>query len=287
MYDPVLLRTFLVVADARSFTAAGAQLGISQPTVSQHIRRLEDSVGRGLVVRDTREVRLTDAGDALAGFARTILAAHAAAERYFDTAPTKGRIRFGVADDLAATQLPGILRQFRQLNPHVTIELSVDQSAPLARRLAAGHLDLVMVKQPSTETGEGTLVLRDALVWVALESTRLEQDEPVPLVTYRAPSFSRSAAIDALEADGRPWRITCAVRDVGAMHAAVRAGLGLAVFAHSLIPGDLVKVSNRFELPTLGPMDFRLLENPAAPNEAVGALKSAILSRRIGPTPQV
>ena len=75
MLDPVLLQTFLAVAETRSFTAAGARLGISQPTVSQHVRRLETAVARTLVARDTRGVTLTDNGDAMAGFARTILAA--------------------------------------------------------------------------------------------------------------------------------------------------------------------------------------------------------------------
>ncbi len=51
MYDPVLLRTFLAVAGGRSFTAAAQQLGISQPTVSQQMRRLEDETGRALFVR--------------------------------------------------------------------------------------------------------------------------------------------------------------------------------------------------------------------------------------------
>ncbi len=107
MLDPVLLRTFLAVAETRSFTAAGVRLGISQPTVSQHVRRLEGAVARTLVARDTRGVSLTDNGDAMAGFARTILAAHATADAYFSGAATRGRLRFGAADDLAITQLHG------------------------------------------------------------------------------------------------------------------------------------------------------------------------------------
>ncbi|WP_205856825.1 helix-turn-helix domain-containing protein, partial [Phytoactinopolyspora endophytica] len=62
MFDPVHLRTFLAVAETLSFTGAGARLGISQPTVSQHVRRLEDSAGRQLLSRDTRTVTLTDNG---------------------------------------------------------------------------------------------------------------------------------------------------------------------------------------------------------------------------------
>ncbi|NQX10982.1 LysR family transcriptional regulator [Microbacteriaceae bacterium VKM Ac-2855] len=58
MFEPVLLKTFLAVAETRGFTRAAAQLGLSQPTVSQHVRRLEDAAGRILVSRDTRDVEL-------------------------------------------------------------------------------------------------------------------------------------------------------------------------------------------------------------------------------------
>jgi DNA-binding transcriptional LysR family regulator len=283
MYDPLLLRTFLGVADAGSFTGAGLRLGLSQPTVSQHIRKLEQAVGRPLVLRDTREVRLTDAGDALAGFARTILAAHAAAERYFAGPATRGRLRFGAADDLAITQLPRILRHFRQRNPQITLELTVGQSGGLVRRLAAGQLDLVFVKEPPDPAAAGTLVLRDRFVWVGQETTAVEADKPVPLVTYRAPSLSRTMAIGALERQGRRWRVACTVRDVGGLVAAVRAGLGVSVFPHSLIPSDMSKVTNRFGLPDLDEVDFRLLANPSAPPEPVEALTAAIQSQTFGP----
>jgi DNA-binding transcriptional LysR family regulator len=283
VYDPVLLRTFLGLVDAGSFTGAGHRLGLSQPTVSQHIKKLEDSIGRPLVIRDTREVRLTDAGDALAGVARSILAAHAAAEAYFAGPATRGRLRFGAADDLAITQLPRILRHFRQQNPQITLELTVGQSGPLVRRLAAGQLDLVFVKEPAEAQGEGVLVLRDRFVWVGQDAMTVDADKPVPLVMYRAPSLSRSMAIEALEQHGRRWRIACTVRDVGALLAAVRAGLGVSVFPHSLIPGDLTKVTNRFSLPDLQEVDFRLLANPSAPREPIEALSAAIQAQTFGP----
>ena len=56
MYEPELLRTFLAVSQALSFTRAAESLGIRQPTVSQHVRRLEEAVGRPLFVRDTSSV---------------------------------------------------------------------------------------------------------------------------------------------------------------------------------------------------------------------------------------
>lgn len=280
MLDPVLLRTFLAVADTASFTGAAARLGISQPTVSQHVRRLEESIGRRLFTRDTRDVRLTDNGDAMAGFARTILAAQAAAESYFGGAAMSGRLRFGAADDLAITQLPRILRQFRALHPRVNLELTVNQSDALRRRLAAGHLDLIFVKDFVGST-EGTLVGRDSLVWVAEDKTVVDEAAPVPLIVYQAPSFSRTLAIDALEAAGRTWRITCNVREVNGLLAAVRAGLGIAVFPHSMLPSDLVKVSRRFELPDLSDIEYRLHSNPLAAREPLEALTAAITAQPI------
>ncbi|MHB1235347.1 MAG: helix-turn-helix domain-containing protein, partial [Microbacteriaceae bacterium] len=56
MLDPVLLKTFTTVAETLSFTRSAQLLGLSQPTVSQHIRKLEAAAGRVLVARDTRDV---------------------------------------------------------------------------------------------------------------------------------------------------------------------------------------------------------------------------------------
>jgi DNA-binding transcriptional LysR family regulator len=281
VFDPILLKTLLVVAETHSFTRAAQQLGLSQPTVSQQMSKLEKAAGRSLIVRDTREVRLTDNGDAMAGFARTILAAHAAAESYFSGSAMKGRLRFGAADDLAITQLPRILRHFRQLYPQINLELTVNQSGPLRRRLEAGHLDLIFIKQSAGDETESTRVARDSMVWVGQEKMMIEDGAPVPLIAYQGPSLSRQMAIEALEAAGRTWRITCNTRDVNGVLAAVRAGMGVAVFPQALIPADLVKVSNRFTLPELGDVDYVLMANPAAAQDSVEALKSAIVSRGV------
>lgn len=280
MFDPVLLRTFVAVAETLSFTQAGHQLGLSQPTVSQHVRKLETAAGRLLVVRDTRAVSLTDNGEAMLGFARTILAAQDQAQSYFTGSAMRGRLRFGSADDLALTQLPGILRDFRQLYPQINLELTVSQSPALWRRLQAGQLDLIFIKQ-DPGAGDGRLVRRDRMVWVGHKSVTLEADSPVPLIAYQAPSLSRTYAISALESAGRTWRITCNVKEVNGVLAAVRAGIGIAVFPQSLIPADLAQVSASFDLPSLGDVDFTLLDNPRAAREPVAALTSAILSRPV------
>ncbi|HVX06403.1 LysR family transcriptional regulator [Humibacter sp.] len=280
MFDPDLLATFLAVAETGSFTRAAERLRLSQPTVSQHVAKLEKAAGRVLVDRDTRQVRLTDNGDAMAGFARSILAAHAAADSYFSGTAMRGRLRFGAADDLAITQLPSILRDFRQAYPQINLELTVSQSTPLHRRLKAGQLDLIFIKQMAGSQ-EGDRVSSDDLVWMGLDKTELAPDDPVPLIAYQDPSISRQMAIDALEAAGRVWRITCNTREVNGVLAAVRAGLGVAPFPRTIIPNDLVKVTNRLGLPELGQVEFSLLANPRAAAEPVAALTRAIMGRTL------
>jgi DNA-binding transcriptional LysR family regulator len=279
VFDPVLLKTFVTVAETLNFTATGQLLGLSQPTISQHIRKLEIAAGRNLVVRDTREMRLTDNGDAMLGFARTILAAHDQASSYFTGSAMRGRLRFGSADDLALTQLPQILRDFRQLYPHINLELTVNQSTVLSRRLLAGQLDLVYIKREPDSAG-GRVARRDRLVWVGHRNLNLEPGQPVPLIAYQAPSLSRTATITALESVGRTWRITCNVREINGVLAATRAGIGIAAFPQSLIPPDLAELAPSLGLPVLGDVDFSLLDNPTSAREPIDALVTAIIARQ-------
>jgi DNA-binding transcriptional LysR family regulator len=281
-FDPVLLRTFLAVANGLSFTKAAHQLGISQPTVSQHVRRLEEAAGRQLIRRDTRAVSLTDNGEAMAGFARTILAANDEAVTYFTGSAMSGRLRFGAADELALSELPTILREFRQLYPRINLELTVTQSGTLARRLAANHLDLIFINQPA-DTGQGRLVRRDRLVWVGIDRVQVERDQPVPVITYHAPSLSRSVAIAALESAHRTWRVTCNTREINGVLAAARAGIGICVLASSRVPGDLRVVTERFALPSLPDVEMALIANPRSARAPLEALSQAIVNLPLTP----
>jgi len=277
MYHPEQLRTFLAVSQSLSFTQAGTVLGLRQPTVSQHVRKLEQAVGRPLFVRDTRSVTLTADGEAMIGYARTILAAHDQAVQYFTGSRPRGRLRFGVTDDLALTPVPRILRGFRQLHPGIDLELTVSQSGLLQRRVESGHLDIAFVKQAAGE-GRGRLVRRDRLVWAGVPGSLLADEARLRLVVYHAPSLTRSLAVQSLDAAGRDYRITCVARGVLGVVAAARAGLGLAIFARSLVPEELAELPAAAGLPELGEIDLVLLSNPRSATEATEALTSAILA---------
>ncbi len=277
-YDPQLLATFLAVEQTGSFTRAAARLGIQQPTVSQHIRRLEQQAGRTLVLRDTHSVSLTADGEAMTGFARNILAAHEQAAAYFSGSRPRGRLRIGFADDLAFTRLPQILRDFRRDNPLVDFDLRVDQSGVLHQRLEGDKLDVFIGKRPSGEA-RGQLVKRDRLVWVGTPSTRLDLSKPLPLVVYPAPSISRTEIRRALNQAGLPFRTACVCRGVNGLIAAVAAGVGIAALAASLVPAQLTTLGPAGQPPELGTIDLMLLTNPRTDQRpAVRALISTVLA---------
>lgn len=76
MFDPLLLRSFVAVVDCANFTRAAQRLHLTQSTVSQQIRRLEDSLGCKLLDREQRRVMATPEGERLLVYARRILALH-------------------------------------------------------------------------------------------------------------------------------------------------------------------------------------------------------------------
>ncbi|MEU2230476.1 LysR substrate-binding domain-containing protein [Streptomyces vietnamensis] len=279
MYEPTQLRTFLAVAQTLSFTRAADRLGLRQSTVSQHVRRLEEATGRPLFARDTHRVELTEDGEAMLGFARTILQAHERAAAFFGGTRLRGRLRFGASEDFVTTRLPEILESFRREHPEVDLELTVELSGTLQARLAAGRLDLILAKRRGAES-EGRLVWEDALVWIGAPGLRLDPDRPVPLILYPPPGITRARALEALEAQGRAWRIACTSSSLSANVAAARAGLGVMAHTRGLVPPGLVPVPARAGLPELGNVGFVLRKGRRGgeSQEAADALAEAILA---------
>jgi molybdate transport repressor ModE-like protein len=97
LYDTALLRTFVAVCDAGSFTKAAREVNLTQSAVSLHVKRLEDQVGSRLIVRNARGVRLTEQGEVLLSYARRILALYKEAEQRLGR-DSGGLIRIGAPE---------------------------------------------------------------------------------------------------------------------------------------------------------------------------------------------
>lgn len=277
MFNPTLLRTFLAVAETSHFTLAARRLGLSQPTVSQHVTRLESLTGCALLARDTHAVTLTSDGEAMVLFARDILDAQDRAASYFADGKPRGRLRFGVSEDLALSRLPTILRRFVDANPQVDLDLSVGLSSFLYEQFDSGRLDLIFTKRrPHDERGQ--VVWQERLVWMGNPQTVLPVDEPVPLALYRSPtSITRVMAVGALQRHHRPWRTACVSDSLNGICAAVQAGLGVMVQSRIVLRGDLVEIPAEQGLPPLEPVDFVVLGHSRNPRSPAAALTTEIM----------
>lgn len=254
-----LLRTFVAVADLGTVTGAAGRIGRTQPAVTQQLRRLESLLGRPLFLRQRRRLSLAPAGEALLHHARRLLDANDSAVAAIASAPLAGPVRVGLVQDFADTLLSGVLADFAHAHPELRLDVQVGGSAALRRSLADGRLDLALcVAQPREEP-----VRAAPMCW--LGAAPLAARDPVPLVLLDAPCAFRDAALMALEAAGRRWRLAVSTPSVSALKAAVAAGLGLTVRTADLaelgeLPADA--------LPPVGRVGYVLITSAEAGSAA-------------------
>jgi DNA-binding transcriptional LysR family regulator len=264
-----LLRTFVVVAQTGSFTVAAEHVSLSQSTVSQHIRRLEDLVGQPLFERDTRNVRLSPEGETLHRYAQKILALMDEAMTSLCGPPLNGTVRVGLPEDFASTRLTTALASFAQRNPEVELVIGTGLSGDLFRELDEGRYDLVFAKRLSGSQ-RGTVVRTEPLHWCGSPTLPLARGESVlPLAVHPEPSITRRRMFEALKAAGRPYRLAIVSSNVMVIQAAVMAGLGISAFAGYVIPDGLVRLD--LGLPELGSLDY-VIDRQSSVSQAALAL---------------
>jgi DNA-binding transcriptional LysR family regulator len=155
------LEVFRTVAETRSFTRASHVLFISQSTVSQHVRELEDSLGIQLFNRDRRKVWLTPAGEDLVERGRQIFRMLEEAETAVRTArdPYRGKVAFGCASTTLLYHLPGILVEYIRRFPGVELKITGGTIQDVAAQLWSGALDFALVVLPLSSPALERMVL--------------------------------------------------------------------------------------------------------------------------------
>lgn len=235
MFDPVLLRSFLAVADSGGFTRAAQRLHLTQSAISAHIRRLESEAGHQLLARTTRSVSLTPAGARLAGYARTILALHDDARASLGAGRrVSGMVLVGLSEEMVKAPIIDCLRRFSVAHPDVELSLKVGLTGELLALLQSGGLDIVLGSRCG-EQEPGELLWSEPLIW-ARGPVALTTDDaatPIPLAVFSDQCPYRAAAIEALARAGRQWRIVCQSPSAGGLITAVSGGLGVTPVTRS------------------------------------------------------
>jgi DNA-binding transcriptional LysR family regulator len=186
------LRYFIAVAEELNFSRAAERLHMAQPPLSVAIRQLEQELGTDLFVRTTREVQLTDAGQAFLHGARRTLTEleHAEADARRTAAGELGRLRVAFSWSARFEILPELGQAFRTNHPDV--ELRTDQmwNAKMPQALLSGEIDVAISLCPEKVSECSYLTIRREPVAVMLaEAHPLAAAESTPVDALAAEQF--------------------------------------------------------------------------------------------------
>jgi DNA-binding transcriptional LysR family regulator len=264
MLDLELLRSFVAVVDAGGFTRAGARVHRTQSTVSQQIKRLEDDLGRPLLHRLGKEVRVTEDGERLLSYARRILLLAEEARDVLTRPMHEGAVRLGVPEDFAAYRLTRLLAGFARARPNLRLDVRTDQSVYLRRDLERGELDLALLKRDAGEKG-GIAVWPERAHWVTSKAHPIDLSvASVPLIGFPAGCLYRARAIHAIEAAGRAWHMAYSSSSLMGIQAAVAAGLGIAILSEMSIRSEHRVLTKKDGFAPIEKTELALIASPEA-----------------------
>ena len=275
-FDLYALRSFVQGVELGSFARAAERLGRSTSAVSAQLKKLEDQVGAPILRKSGRGTTLTDTGEILLGYARRLLELNDEAASAVRGTGLEGWVRLGLQEDFGETLLPEVLGQFARAHPKVRIEARIARNVELLERITDGSIDLALAWQAGVTSPHATSVGTLPMRWLGAVGGRdlLHADEPLPLVVLDAPCIMRTAATNALDRAGIPWRIAFVSPSLSGVWAAVAAGLGLTVRTRAGLPLSLNMLDDERlpALPELGLALHRADADPAPATRRLGEL---------------
>lgn len=244
-----LLRSLIAVVEERSYTKAAKRLGVSQPTVSAHIRRLRVQLGYDIFDKRVPGVALTPRGETALAQARQILSSYQQMLDMRGHAESAERIiRVGVADE--TPKLASIMAAIRKTDPAVIFTVERGRSQQMSERLAAGDIDIGLIFDTRRRHDDAVVSGRETFVWSGLALEDAPTD-PVNLVAPPDDCLSHEIMMAALSEHDINYRIAVrAASYAGAINAAA-AGLGYLPALRMNIPSSLSEIGPERGLPPL------------------------------------
>ena len=240
------LKAFHAVAIHGGFSRAAERLRLTQPAVSDHVKKLETTYGVQLFNRSTQGVSLTDMGRKLFAIAERQFEAETQAMELLSRGRTLEEGQLTIGADAAVHILPEIAR-FRLRHPRLAVRLITGNSAQLLRRLADFSIDVaVTAGRPSDPALLARLLRSDPLVAVVQRSSKLaklrnlsfEQLVKLPLILREVGSMTRTLLLDEVQRRGLVLKDTIEIESREAAREAAALGLGLAIMSKGELAPD-------------------------------------------------
>jgi DNA-binding transcriptional LysR family regulator len=244
------LRHFYTVAETGSFTEASRKLLLTQPAVSNQIRKLEEDIGQKLFERQGRRVQLTRAGEILYAHTRKIFQQLREAEGILEDLKSleTGSLSLGTVDVVSIYVLPQIFREFHEKYPRVEISIQVDNSTNISRGVLEGEFDLGFVTLPVEENNLNWIpIYQDQMRVIApaghpltnKKTVSLADLEQTTLIIYKKGSVTRKIIEGVFEKDGRTLMPDMEIDRPEAMKRLVEAGLGVSILPEMSVIKEL------------------------------------------------
>lgn len=263
------IESFLWISRLGSFSAAARRLNTTQPAMSMRIGELEKNLGVVLFDRRSRALRLTPEGREFADYARRIVdLTQEAEDRLSERTQFTGRLKLGVTESVALTWLPDLVVRLNDEFPAMLIDLDINLTQVVWRKLRGGELDLAILPGPAFGTDLSTTYLGSILyTWMASPKLKLGrlQDEltpqdfkSVPVITLSEDSNLHEIIETWFKENRSAPRRVDVCNSLGVVAALTVAGLGISmlppsVFAEEIRSGDLYELKTG---PHIEPLEF-------------------------------
>lgn len=274
--DSDLLRTFRAVAASGSVTDGAKRVLRSQSAVSLQIKRLEAILGRRVFERRGRGVTLTAYGATLLPIADRVVGLLDEAVAEARAGDLLGTLRLGVPEEVGESALSTVVARLVREHPRVDLAVRCGLSSGFPGAIATGDLDAAVCDVEKGEVDWPVLATVER-VWVAASAQRLEEYDPLPVALFDRECAWRDLAVEALERDGRPYRVVYTSESVAGVRAAVRSGLAVALMG--TLEGEAMGGVERIRgLPAVPPSHLVLMHRPGLDPEIASAVETAMRS---------
>jgi DNA-binding transcriptional LysR family regulator len=269
LLDLSTLQAFILVAELRSFTYAADVLGSTQSAISLKLKRLEAQLGRTLLERTPRSVRLSVEGQNFLPLAKDMLAAN---ERAFaESAEPPRKLVLGMSDHVAGPEFPALLTLLAAHDPNLLLEVKIGTSRDMLLRFDEGELDAAIVRKEGRRK-DGESLFEDKFGWFAAISQGHKMHGTLRLISLTDDCGMRAIAVKSLQAARIDWVDAFIGGGIAATAAAAVAGLGVAVLAQRMAPAGTREVGIALGLPPL-PSSHVMLHTRVADHRTKSALR--------------
>ncbi|MCV6805106.1 LysR family transcriptional regulator [Achromobacter ruhlandii] len=278
-FDLDQLRTLVAVLEAGSLTAAAPKVFLSQSSVSEQMRKLEERAGQPLLIRGKAGVIATPAGERLLSHARAILALSDEAFRDLRGVALRGELRLCITDYFRPGDVARLLRRLNEQYPQVRMHVTIMKSGTIEAAYERGEVDVgisMVIQERGASKGrpQGALLRRESLLWMAAEGASAPP-EPLPLLALPETCALRQYAERLLARRAVPYAVAHVASGVAGLQLAIAAGLGVACLNESALTPGIARLQAP-GLPALPDVEFRLLPPRPGEDRFIGQAREAI-----------